>query len=95
MANKSVIAFSLDFQADGVATTLPANLATAPFQLYVGANTGVLFSGAGLAAVTGFQNLLVGGGVSVTAAILLGIATFTFSAAPAAGRYTIIGDLVF
>lgn len=83
MANKVSLDFYLSFIGDGASATLTADVATAPFSLLQPA-TGTELSGAFTLATkvpTGISSIAISGagGLGVTASILLGIVTFTFT----------------
>jgi hypothetical protein len=95
MANKASVTFYLGFLGDGSSTTLTADAATAPFAL-ANPSTGTNLSGSfSLASTvpTGVSNATCDQGMSVTASILLGIVTFTFTSAPGNGTVYLLSGL--
>ena len=100
MANKVAIGFNLSFIGDGSSLTLVVTAATGPFDLKNPVAQTMMANSFSLASTipTGIQVSSLGcnGGLTVTASILVGIITFTFSSAPIADQlYLISGIFTF
>lgn len=99
MANKVAIGFVLSFIGDGISRTLVVDAATGAFAMREPATQTEIASSFSLAATvpTGIVNVAGGAGdFTTTASILLGVVTFSFSAAPVLGTlYTLSGNFTF
>ena len=99
MANKGALNFYVSFVGDGVSNTWIVDTATGPFALLQPAANTQISSAFSLSTTTptAIRNVGIGGGLGVTATILLGVITFTFSGGPPANgtTYLIVGELDF
>lgn len=96
MANRALIDFGIVVNADGTNTSFTASLAGSPFGFNPPGATGILTSAVPSLTPTGVTNLSTDAGVGISGSVgLLGVITFTFASAPAAGRYNIYGTLIF
>ena len=91
MAIKKAIPFRLGFEGDDLSTTLTADTATAAFILSTGV-AGQVSPGFSITTTTptGVLNPSTSSSGTVTASILAGVVTFTFSMAPPSGAYNVI-----
>lgn len=94
MANHPALAFALHVVTDGTSITVSADATTGPFG-YQPPGTTPLLNGTVSAIPSAVTNLSCSTGQTVTASILLGVVTFTFSAAPAAGTSDIYGTFEY
>lgn len=97
MANKTAIGFFLFVHGDGTSTTLVVDFSTAPvcFAGPSGEPLSPNFSLSSLS-ISGFDELTLSSGQTVTATHLLNVVTFTFSSAITEGTNPYIyGKLIF
>ena len=99
MANQGAVTFYVSFLGDGVSNTWATTIATGPFAILQPAAGTQISSSFSLATTipTGVSNLAISGALGVTATILLGVITFTFTGGPPAAGvvYEINGRFTF
>lgn len=99
MANLGAVNFYVEFIGDGASNTWVTAVATGPFAILSPASNTEVSESFSLATTTptGITSLACSGGLGVTAAIVLGTVTFTFTGGPPTNgtSYTITGTFTF
>jgi hypothetical protein len=95
MANKVALNFALHTICDGTSTTVTADTATSPFGFQPSGSLPVVNGAVSSLIPSAATNLTCSAGVAVTATHLLGLFTFTFATAPAAGAVDIYGTFEY